>query len=366
MAMNGEDQNAPRGGHAKQSVSDVARTQSSPALGHSLIRNGSLECYRELVEELWGKGCRRPDNIDAEFVDEGFSRINMRDWIAMFEWAALEKGCTDFGLRLAALECERLRDNPFTLAISNAATLAESLQLLLRNARIVGADFGINVRRAPGSDWVSLEIDPRLNGAFGWAQIIEYGLCTFYKRLSDIAERPISCEIWFPHKRISSLAVYARYLPVPLRFDKPVGCLRIRGRDLDQPISIRSAAISKLAEYYIASRFRQRTPQLRDRAEQIALELLARGSFTLDDLAARFRLNARTFQRRLNEEGSSFHKVKEGARRQLALRYLANREIPLKEVAHRLGYSESSALTRSCQKWFFATPRDLRGRLNNE
>jgi AraC-like DNA-binding protein len=50
-------------------------------------------------------------------------------------------------------------------------------------------------------------------------------------------------------------------------------------------------------------------------------------------------------------------------RREIALRYLKDPSIPLIRVARMLGYSETSALSRSCYRWFSASPRQVRDNL---
>ena len=49
----------------------------------------------------------------------------------------------------------------------------------------------------------------------------------------------------------------------------------------------------------------------------------------------------------------------------LAQRYLAHPEVPLGQVTALLDYSEQSALTRSCQRWFQTTPSALRASLSS-
>jgi AraC-like DNA-binding protein len=65
-------------------------------------------------------------------------------------------------------------------------------------------------------------------------------------------------------------------------------------------------------------------------------------------------------QRRLREEGSSFEMLKDEVRRETAIRCLGQIDLPLSRLAEMLGYSEVSALSRSCNRWFATSPRKLR------
>jgi AraC-like DNA-binding protein len=74
-------------------------------------------------------------------------------------------------------------------------------------------------------------------------------------------------------------------------------------------------------------------------------------------------MHPRTLQRRLREEGTTFEAIKDEARQDLAQRYLAQPDVPLTQITALLGYSEQSALGRSCRRWFGATPREMRALL---
>jgi AraC-like DNA-binding protein len=76
-------------------------------------------------------------------------------------------------------------------------------------------------------------------------------------------------------------------------------------------------------------------------------------------------MHPRTLQRRLREEGTTFEAIKDEARQDLAQRYLSQPDVPLTQITSLLGYSEQSALGRSCRRWFHTTPREMRARLSS-
>lgn len=74
-------------------------------------------------------------------------------------------------------------------------------------------------------------------------------------------------------------------------------------------------------------------------------------------------LHPRTLQRRLSDEGTSFECLREQVRRAEARRHLSVNWLPMAQIAALVGVSESSALTRSCRRWFGVTPRQLRSQM---
>jgi AraC-like DNA-binding protein len=93
--------------------------------------------------------------------------------------------------------------------------------------------------------------------------------------------------------------------------------------------------------------------------------LLREGDCTQKRVSAELRMHPRTMQRRLREEGDTFESIKDSVRREAALHYLSQRQVPFVQVAAALGYWEVSTLSRSCYRWFSASPRRLRKALAN-
>jgi AraC-like DNA-binding protein len=79
-------------------------------------------------------------------------------------------------------------------------------------------------------------------------------------------------------------------------------------------------------------------------------------------VASELHLHPRTLLRRLKDEATSFQAVKDAVRRDAALYYLQRTKLDLTQIAQKLGYAEHSVLTRSCVRWFSASPRQVRSR----
>jgi AraC-like DNA-binding protein len=97
-------------------------------------------------------------------------------------------------------------------------------------------------------------------------------------------------------------------------------------------------------------------------ARQIIEQLLRGGEFEQADVACAFGLHERTLQRRQKAEGASFEELRDEARRDWAQALLVQRNVPFSHIAEVLGYAEASAFTRASQRWFGASPREVRRR----
>ncbi|MGE5180625.1 MAG: AraC family transcriptional regulator [Acidobacteriota bacterium] len=95
---------------------------------------------------------------------------------------------------------------------------------------------------------------------------------------------------------------------------------------------------------------------LLDRARSIVAEELARGVPAIDVIAKKLAVSSRTLRRRLEEHGTSYRKLVDATREELARSYVRDRRIQLAEVAFLLGFSEPSAFHRAFKRWTSMTP----------
>lgn len=80
----------------------------------------------------------------------------------------------------------------------------------------------------------------------------------------------------------------------------------------------------------------------------------------IEDIADALHISSRTLQRRLQDEGSSFQRVLEDARHQLARHYLNNSALELNEAAYLLGYEDANSFVRAFRTWEGVPPAHWR------
>lgn len=85
---------------------------------------------------------------------------------------------------------------------------------------------------------------------------------------------------------------------------------------------------------------------------------------SLQAVASNFSMSARTMQRRLREEGTTFLEIVEEVHRTLAIKYLDTGDYQVKDIAYTIGYNEPSAFVRAFKRWTGMTPSQFRNRQN--
>ena len=67
--------------------------------------------------------------------------------------------------------------------------------------------------------------------------------------------------------------------------------------------------------------------------------------------------SSRSLQRHLTHQSTSFSRMLDAVRADLALKYLRQSELAVADIAEILGFSETSALTRAFSRWYGHSPR---------
>lgn len=71
-------------------------------------------------------------------------------------------------------------------------------------------------------------------------------------------------------------------------------------------------------------------------------------------------MTPRTLRRRLDQEGTSFKRLMEEAKRRDALRLLDDYDLDVQRVAALLGYQDPANFTRAFRQWTGQTPSQYR------
>jgi AraC-like DNA-binding protein len=90
--------------------------------------------------------------------------------------------------------------------------------------------------------------------------------------------------------------------------------------------------------------------------------LLAAGPVRVEEVARELGFSRQTLYRRLKAEGMTFEQVLDALRRRLALRFIRDQGLTVKDAAYRLGFSDPAAFSRAFKRWTGASPSEQRRR----
>ncbi|HTQ42103.1 MAG TPA: helix-turn-helix domain-containing protein [Polyangiaceae bacterium] len=168
----------------------------------------------------------------------------------------------------------------------------------------------------------------------------------------------------FAHAEPSSLEEHRRVFGDDLHFDAPRTELEMDPAVLARPVLSADPHLCALIERH-AEALLQRLPSsgsLTDRARAALVEGLRWGRTEVAAVAESLRMSARTLQRRLSAEGTSYAELLDVLRRELALRYVADHTLSLSEVAFLVGFADQTTFHRAFARWTGRTPGAFRKR----
>lgn len=161
---------------------------------------------------------------------------------------------------------------------------------------------------------------------------------------------PLRVEFVHPRPHVKTIE---RHFGCPVVCGSPRNALVFRAADAERRFVTRNAELlALLAPQFEEELKRQNADE--NFAERVCLAIqqkLTGRRPTLDDIADALHISSRTLQRRLQDEGSSFQRVLESARHQLARHYLNNSTLELNEAAYLLGYEDGNSFVRAFRTW---------------
>lgn len=343
----------------------MAASRAQADASFELAHGGTLALFPELVRELGGDAdsYMRHVGIDPSALAQCAPRLNYRAMIALLEHAAACLRLPDLGMRLAARQGGGAVFGPIGVVMRNSGTFGDALRYVADHIHAYSLSASLPIEQDRASGRVLVGFDILLDHAPVRSQTMEQLLLLAHYNALDITDgRARVREIRFRHQPVSPPQVYRRYFGCEVRFDQPADCMVYTEDDLAAPVTGPDAQHYAMATFFINANYPVATAPMRARVRGLVMRHLGLSDCRVDRVAAALCLHPRTLHRRLQWEGTSFEEIKDEVRRDLALYYLGQTSVPFTRISEKLGYSETSVLSRSCLRWFGTSPRDLRSR----
>lgn len=332
-----------------------------------LERNSSSTWVRGLAEMFASQGLDVPAlfraaALDAARLHDANGRFSADEVSRLWELAVARSGNPLLGVD-HDLAARYVNFEMVGFATLSSADLRSALQEVARYLALI-------------SSATTFELQPQ--GADWWLVMDHTGYThplppqrSAYSLLSLL----VLCQ-WVTRRELRPLAAHFRFsapgdpetfrkaFGCPVRFEQPDHRLLLAGADLALALPSRNPALLALHEQAMEERLAALgNDSMALRVSEQIIRRLERGEPRRQDVAASLALTDRTLQRRLHAEGTSFQQLLEQARRELALKYLADSRYALGQVGHMLGFADQSNFFRACRRWFGVAPGRYREQL---
>ncbi len=313
-----------------------------------------LRFFPELVEELGGdaRELLRRAGIAA-------AQPTYRQAIHLLEITASDLHCPDFGLRLAQKQGGGMF-GPLGLAMRHSRTFGDALTYVGEHTYAHSLAARIRLTRLTDGGAFSAH-DILLEGLPVKTQLIEQIILVGHLAALEITGGHARVRrVHFRHQPVSPLRTYRRHFGCEVRFGQHEDGVLFSAADLACPVADPDAETFDRVAAFIDSAFPRHLPPLHAQVRGLVMQFLGSELCTNDSVAAALHLHPRTLHRRLRSEDTSFQKIKDEVRRDVMLYYLQQTRLDFTRISERLGFAEQSVMTRSCNRWFAASPTNVR------
>jgi AraC-like DNA-binding protein len=275
-------------------------------------------------------------------------------------WRAIESVSADplIGFKLG-VETKTERFHPMAIAALSTQNYVAAVEHMARYKKLTAPEEIIHTLEGEefrvGFRWLlAVDDEPQVltDYCFSW-------MVTIARHGTGTRLNPIRAE--YVHGR-ANLRAAERSLGCPVLGGAPRNLIVFRASDASAPFVTRNAELLDL----LAPPFEE---QLRQYKEEDSFIELVRSAIqdrltgqrpSVDSISHVLHMSSRTLQRKLQDSGSSFQRVLDEARHQMARYYLSNSALELNEAAYLLGFEDPNSFGRAFRNWEGMAPRDWR------
>lgn len=207
---------------------------------------------------------------------------------------------------------------------------------------------------------------------FSWSYspllISRSALCDRSARRFIVRMRYLFADDWQPtrvqlqRERPVNLTPYHKALCPNLAFDGSCNVIEFAASDLHLENRYADDNVFELGVALAERMMRERRvpDDLSIRAREDIVNHLSDGTLTAVETARRLGMSTRVLQRRLAGLGTSYQKLCDEIRIELAQELLLQTQLPIGEIAYELGFSNQANFTRAMKRWLGVSPSSFR------
>ena len=246
-------------------------------------------------------------------------------------------------------------------AVIGSETLGQALSRYCRFYQLF--EFGIHPCLVEEGDLVRIHlVQPDDNTALA-PYMSDMALFNLHRFASWLVQEHLPIQlVELRHAPMAQLVDYRHmFLANPVAFERPLSQLVLSSALLEKRVTqnetslrhfLRHPVLILLTQDYASNSW---TSRVRDIVRRNLGDMPE-----LNDVASTLEVHPQTLRRRLSSEGVTFKEIKSQVRRDTALHFLGKQGLSIEEIAHRAGFSESSAFIRAFKGWTGVTPYTYR------
>ncbi|HEY7799857.1 MAG TPA: AraC family transcriptional regulator ligand-binding domain-containing protein, partial [Hyphomonadaceae bacterium] len=289
--------------------------------------------------------------------------VSSRNLNLLLNAAAAATHHPDLGLRWGEIT-ELSFLGPLYIAMENSDTVRDAMDLAAAYVHVHSPVTEVIHTPLPGRTDDFVGVRSRMAHPPPMMQMYERHVVLLHRMLNVMCcgqYRPV--EVWFQHQRISPLYTYRKIFGADPDFGRPQSGIVVERSALAAYRAGRNHQLLAMAETYLSNQPPRSETSIAPDVTNMLRVMIESEDCTAAQVARALGLHERTMQRRLQACNTSLEQLKDGVLRELAVMLLRDPDVQISCIAWKLHYANGSAFTRACQRWFGASPREVRQRL---
>ena len=308
----------------------------------------------------------REAELTLEDLARPEQRVPLRKFVTLIEAASRATGDDCFGAHLGQICGLRELGLPGYLA-NFAVSVERALTSFARYYYLLGDSTDVRFERR--DDRVSFTYHVLDGESWPRRQDAEQVLTMIVYLIRDwIGPSWKPDAVWFEHDQPANAAELERILGCPLRFNRVTNTVWFDKASAAHPNPKADERLFHLLSWFAESVTGGEPPgaapngTFRDQVIASIETCANLGNATIHSVSRALGLEARTFQRRLEAENSSFRELFETYLQRESHKLLARSDLAEKEIAARLGYGSLNSFIRAFRRWNGVTPGEWRSK----
>jgi AraC-like DNA-binding protein len=300
--------------------------------------------------------------LDAAALANPDERIPAAAACLLLEQSAEKASCPTFALQMAETR-HKFGAGVVNVLLAHKRTLREVLLASAEYRHLLNEALAVYVEDA--GETVTIREELVVDPGIPTHQAIELAVGVLARHSSALLGdhwKPRS--VHFVHQGPANLTFHRRFFGCPLEFGSDFNGFVCTAADLDFPNPAADPELVRYAESLADSLNVTGVDSTALEVRKAIYLLLPLEQATVEQVASHLRLSVRTMQRQLGLAKTSFTRLVEEVRGELAVRYMSNPRYPIGRVSGLLGYAQQGSFTNWFSARFGMTPRDWRNSHN--
>lgn len=325
------------------------------------ISIGYAHLLADVVENRGGssRAVLRRAGISRQGNEDFFAFINLKQYVKLLEEILRESKDPAIGLYIGK-EIQFSDHGTSIYSALSFPTLWDAFKVGMKYSKLTNQI--VDIKLDEGDKFVSVRVDtPYLSGTL-YRTVIETVMSHFCDTFKFMLNEDIgSLELDFCYGAPEYADQYSKVFEPAVNFEAAANELRMPKNLARKP--------QAMANPGVAEQFEKECDDLAEKVyepktipQQVHEALfLSRGGFPkLEEIAAQTHISARTLRRRLQENNTSYKKILEDVRLELANRYLATTQMSVAQIADLLGYTDQNSFSFAFKQLSGIPPTEYR------